>query len=73
MSIAIKPYERHLSARELEVLRLLAEGGTNVTIARVLYLQPTTVKQHVYRIGLVLGTTTRTQSVAIAIRRGLIT
>jgi DNA-binding NarL/FixJ family response regulator len=70
MTIAI---QRDLTARELQVLQLIADGGTDVTIARALFLQPTTVKSHVYRIGLVLGTTTRTQSVAIAIRHGLIT
>ncbi|MCU1687844.1 MAG: hypothetical protein JWQ81_8583 [Amycolatopsis sp.] len=73
MTIAIKRAERDLTARELQVLVLIAAGGTDATIGAALFLAPTTIKSHVYRIALVLGTTTRTQSVAVAIRRGLIT
>jgi LuxR family maltose regulon positive regulatory protein len=39
-----------LSARELEVLALLAEGQSNKLIARALDLSPHTVKRHVARI-----------------------
>lgn len=61
-----------LSARELEVLRLIAEGCTNQEIAEKLILSPTTVKTHVQNILQKLGVSDRTQAAVYAVRCGLI-
>ena len=61
-----------LTERELEVLRLLAEGRDNGEIARELYLSPTTVKRHVSAILSKLGVTNRVQAAIWAVRAGLI-
>jgi DNA-binding CsgD family transcriptional regulator len=55
-----------LSARELEVLHLLAEGLTNREIAQRLYLSPNTVRVHTFHIYDKLGVNNRTQAVARA-------
>jgi DNA-binding NarL/FixJ family response regulator len=61
-----------LSEREMEVLRLIAEGDRNRDIAEQLAISEQTVKAHVVRIMDKLEARDRTQAVAIAIRRGLI-
>lgn len=61
-----------LSARELDVLRLIAEGYTNQEIAEKLILSPTTVKTHVQNILQKLGVSDRTQAAVYAVRCGLI-
>ena len=61
-----------LSARELEVLRHLAEGKRNREIARDLYLSEKTIKAHVSSILRKLNAEDRTEAVTIALRRGLI-
>ena len=60
-----------LSARELEVLRLVAQGNTNREIADALYLSPLTVKTHVSRILTKLRARDRVQLVVIAYQSGL--
>lgn len=60
-----------LSARELEVLRHLAEGASNKAIARMLGISAHTVKFHVAAILEKLGATSRTEAAALAIRAGL--
>jgi DNA-binding NarL/FixJ family response regulator len=60
-----------LSARELEVLRLVALGNTNREIADALYLSPLTVKTHVSRILTKLRARDRVQLVVIAHQSGL--
>ena len=55
-----------LSERELEVLRLMAEGLTNQQIAARLIIAPGTVRAHVYNISGKLGAQNRTQAVARA-------
>ena len=62
----------HLTARELEVLALLAEGRTNEQIGGLLYMSPKTASVHVSRIIDKLGAANRTQVVAIAHRDGLL-
>ncbi len=61
-----------LTARELEVLRLLAEGASNKLIARKLGISFHTAKFHVASIAAKLDATGRTDAVAQAVRLGLI-
>jgi DNA-binding NarL/FixJ family response regulator len=62
-----------LSARELEVLRLIAQGSTNREAARSLFISEATVKSHVLHIYAKLGVNDRAAAVAVAFRRGLLT
>jgi DNA-binding NarL/FixJ family response regulator len=61
-----------LSERELEVLRLIAEGLDNGRIGRTLFVSPTTVKHHVSSIFTKLGVGNRVQAAIEAVRSGLI-
>jgi DNA-binding NarL/FixJ family response regulator len=61
-----------LTARELQVLQLLAEGASNKEIARRLGITPHTAKFHVAAITGKLGATGRTDAVAKAMRLGLV-
>jgi DNA-binding NarL/FixJ family response regulator len=61
-----------LSDREVEVLRLLAEGLDNNEIALRLYLSPTTVKRHVSAVFAKAGVSNRVQAAIWAVRAGLI-
>ena len=64
--------EETLTAREVEVLRHLAEGNRNQDIARLLFISEETVKVHIKHIMEKLGASDRTQAVAIGVRRGII-
>jgi DNA-binding NarL/FixJ family response regulator len=64
--------EEDLTARELEVLRHVAEGGRNRDVAEKLFISEETVKIHIKHIMDKLGARDRTQAVAIALRRGII-
>ena len=64
--------EEGLSKREVEVLQQVAEGHRNRDIAAKLFIAEETVKVHVKHILDKLGANDRTQSVAIAARRGII-
>ncbi len=61
-----------LSAREYEVLRLIAAGLANKEIGRALSISERTVRFHVTTIFTKLGATSRTQAVALAIQRHLL-
>ncbi|HSB14037.1 MAG TPA: LuxR C-terminal-related transcriptional regulator, partial [Bryobacteraceae bacterium] len=61
-----------LTARELEVLRMMAEGAANKIIAWKLGISEHTVKFHVASILAKLGASSRTEAVTIGIRKGLI-
>lgn len=61
-----------LSERELEVLHLLAQGMPNKEIATHLLIRERTAKFHVSSIMNKLGATNRTEAVALAVQRGLI-
>jgi DNA-binding NarL/FixJ family response regulator len=62
-----------LTAREVQVLELLAEGLPNKAIAARLGISDQTVKFHVAAISGKLGAANRTEAVRLAVRRGLIT
>ena len=66
------PQER-LTAREHEVLELVAQGYSNRGIAGVLEISEHTVKFHLAAIYGKLGARTRTEAVRLGLRRGLIT
>ncbi|MFK8851314.1 helix-turn-helix transcriptional regulator [Streptomyces sp. Ac-502] len=61
-----------MTRRELEMLRLAANGNTNVTIARWLDITPTTVNHGLRRAYAKLGAQDRTHAVAVALVRGLL-
>lgn len=61
-----------LSARELTILTLFAEGGNSAAIARKLKISPQTLRNHLHRINRKLRTHTRLEAVTHAQRRGLI-
>jgi DNA-binding CsgD family transcriptional regulator len=61
-----------LSSREIEVIRLVADGRSNKWIGDQLNLSALTVKSHLARIGRKLGTGDRAHMVALAMRAGVI-
>ena len=61
-----------LSARESEILALVADGRSNRDIARALVISEATVKTHLVHIFTKLDASSRTEAVAIARRRGLL-
>jgi DNA-binding NarL/FixJ family response regulator len=61
-----------LSAREIEVLELVARGRSNKETARLLHLSEATVKTHLVHVFSKLGVEDRTEAVTVAIERGII-
>lgn len=61
-----------LTSREIDVLRLLAQGLSNKEIAHSLYIGEKTVKTHVSNILAKLGVPSRTQAALYAVRTGLV-
>ena len=66
------PGEKSLSAREIEVLMLVAKGTSNKLIARELEIGETTVKTHLLHIFSKLGVDDRTAAVTRAVEKGII-
>jgi DNA-binding NarL/FixJ family response regulator len=71
-SLLLEEGERTLTARQREILQMLADGMHTEEVARQLGLSTETVRTHTKRILSKLGAGTRTQAVAIGIRSGLI-
>ena len=61
-----------LSERELDVLRLLAEGKDNVEIGAELFISPRTVKNHISNILHKLRIENRIQAAVYAVKRGIV-
>jgi two-component system nitrate/nitrite response regulator NarL len=66
------PLSEPLTAREVQVLQLVAQGLPNKGIARRLGISENTAKFHVASLCGKLGASSRTEAVTIAARRGLI-
>lgn len=73
-SLARRPTaeEPVLSPRELEVLRVIADGGTNKAAADRLFVSEATVKTHLRRAYAKLGVSDRAAAVRVAFERGLL-
>ncbi len=63
---------RALTARELEVVRLIADGADNAAIGQTLSISKHTVKQYVTNIFEKLGVHSRVQAAVYAVRNGLV-
>lgn len=66
------PAEEALSAREIEVLTLVARGANNKEAAKQLHISEATVKSHLIHIFAKLGVSDRTQAVTTALQRGIV-
>ncbi len=71
-AIVLEEGDRTLSARQREILQMLADGMQTDAVAKSLGLSTETVRTHTKRILAKLEASTRTQAVAIGIRHGLI-
>lgn len=71
-SLLLEEGERTLTARQREILQMLADGMHTEEVAKQLGLSTETVRTHTKRILSKLQAGTRTQAVAIGIRSGLI-
>lgn len=71
--LAMRTMMPELSGRELEVLRLIAQGKTNSQISTKLNIAESTVRFHISHILNKLGVSDRTQAVITAVRRGIVT
>jgi LuxR family maltose regulon positive regulatory protein len=71
-AIASPQSDGDLTTRELDVLRLLADGLGNQIIAEKLFVSVTTVRTHLRNINIKLDAHNRTEAIAIARRRAII-
>jgi DNA-binding NarL/FixJ family response regulator len=68
---APEPYPAGLSAREVEVLRLVAQGMTSALVAEELFISPNTVNRHLNSIYGKLGVSSRAAATRFAVEHGL--
>jgi DNA-binding CsgD family transcriptional regulator/tetratricopeptide (TPR) repeat protein len=66
------PYPANLSKREVELLRLVALGLSNVEVAARLFLSSNTVRAHLYSIYSKIDVTSRTAAARFAVEHGLV-
>jgi DNA-binding NarL/FixJ family response regulator len=66
------PVEDSLSDREVEVLRLVAQGASNKEVAKQLWISEATVKTHLIHIFGKLGVNDRTSAVTVGLERGIL-
>lgn len=66
------PRQDALSAREIEILELVAKGLSNKEIGAQLYISAATVKSHLLHVFSKLGVNDRTQAVTEAVSRGIV-
>ena len=71
-AVAAETIRAELSERELEVLRLIANGKDNAEIARELFISPKTVKNHISNILMKLQIENRIQAAVYAVRSGIV-
>jgi DNA-binding NarL/FixJ family response regulator len=71
-TVAAATIRAELSERELEVLRLIANGKDNAEIARDLFISPKTVKNHISNILMKLQIDNRIQAAVYAVRSGIV-
>jgi DNA-binding NarL/FixJ family response regulator len=69
---AAETIRAELSDREIEVLKLIANGNDNAAIARVLFISPKTVKNHISNILMKLQMENRIQAAVYAVRSGIV-
>ena len=69
---ALRELEQEPTAREIEVLQLVADGLVNREIGQHLFLSEETVKSHVRHLLAKLQARSRAHAVAVGFRRGLI-
>jgi ATP/maltotriose-dependent transcriptional regulator MalT len=66
------PAEENLSAREIEVLQLVAKGTSNKEVGKALHISTATVKTHLIHIFDKLGVKDRTSAVTVALEKGIL-
>ncbi len=71
-AISVHANEQRLTAREIEVLRMVANSGRNKLVAAEMGLSEATIKVHMKNILAKLDASDRVQAVMIALRRGII-
>jgi DNA-binding NarL/FixJ family response regulator len=64
--------EERLTPREIEVLRMMADGSSNKEIGTELHISSNTAKFHVAQVLAKLGVSSRAEAVRVGIRRGLV-
>jgi DNA-binding NarL/FixJ family response regulator len=69
---AAETIRAELSEREIEVLKLIANGNDNAEIARALFISPKTVKNHISNILMKLQMENRIQAAVYAVRSGIV-
>jgi two-component system NarL family response regulator len=70
--LAQRVQEEPLTEREVQILKLLAEGKSNRAIGHALFITESTVKSHLKSLFIKLDVTSRAEAIALAARRGLV-